>query len=125
MLIRSLGASSIAGFWRHWNPIWSYGLGRFVLGPLGLVFPSSVAVILTFAVSGVLHDLVIMAIRSEVAFLFTPWFTMMGMAVVGTDALGWNYEHLSWPARAAINLTIILTGLALALLIASTFSLGF
>jgi D-alanyl-lipoteichoic acid acyltransferase DltB (MBOAT superfamily) len=125
MLDRSLGAGSIAGFWRHWNPIWSYSLGRFVLGPLGHVFPSWAALILTFAVSGVLHDLVIMAIRGEVAFLFTPWFSMMGIAVVGTDALGWNFKNLAWPVRAAINLTVILAGLALALVMASKLCLGF
>ncbi len=125
MLDRSLGAGSLAGFWRHWNPIWSYGLGRFVLGPLRLVLPPWAALILTFGVSGLLHDLVIVASRGGPAFLFTPWFLMMGIAVVVTDAMGWSFERLPWAARAGLNLIVILAGFALAFVMDSTLRLGF
>jgi len=34
MFYRSLGAGSIAGFWRYWNPVFGYYLGRYIYAPL-------------------------------------------------------------------------------------------
>lgn len=113
MLDRSLGAGSLAGFWRHWNPIWSYGLGRYILAPLRRVFPASLALVLTFAVSGLLHDIVIAAIRMEITLLFTPWFLFVGLAVVSGEHFGWNFAGLPWAARAGINLACILVAFTL------------
>ncbi|MXP46881.1 acyltransferase [Altererythrobacter luteolus] len=123
MLGRSLGASSLAGFWRHWNPIWSYGLGRYILSPLQRVAPQWLALVVTFAVSGVLHDLVMMAIRKEIVLLFTPWFSIQGIAVVISSHFGWSFDTWPWPARAAMNLAYIIAGLALAF--AARLNLGF
>jgi hypothetical protein len=33
MLHRSFGAASFAAFWQYWNPIWGYGLGKYVYTP--------------------------------------------------------------------------------------------
>lgn len=63
MLRRSFGASSFAGFWQYWNPIWGYGLGKYVYSPLQRVLPMAIALITTFVISGALHDLVTMALR--------------------------------------------------------------
>ena len=30
MLYRSLGAGKFSVFWRYWNPIWSYYLGKYI-----------------------------------------------------------------------------------------------
>lgn len=72
MLDRSLGAADFGGFWRHWNPIWSNALARYVMAPRNRTIPFPAALVATFAVSGLLHDLVIMAMRGELALLFTP-----------------------------------------------------
>lgn len=44
MLQRSFGAASFAGFWQQWNPIWGYGLGRYVYAPLRRVLLPALAV---------------------------------------------------------------------------------
>lgn len=125
MLDRSLGASSLAGFWRHWNPIWSYGLGRFVQSPLQKFIPSWLALILTFAVSGLLHDLAIMAVRRELGLLVTPWFTIVGIAVVVSSHFEWNAEGYAWPVRATSNLAVILASLSIALTLTAHAGVGF
>jgi hypothetical protein len=81
MLIRSFGAGSFGQFWQYWNPIFGYGLGKYVFSPLQRFLPSAVALVMTFIVSGGIHDLVTMAIRRSTAFLFTPWFFLLGVAL--------------------------------------------
>lgn len=90
MLRRSLGAGSSAGFWRYWNPVFGYYLGRCVYAPLQGILPRAPALVLTFVVCGTLHDLVTSAVRSSVAFLFTPWFLLLGSGVVLGSRLGWS-----------------------------------
>ena len=60
MLARSLGAGSFGEFWRYWNPIWGYGLGKYVFAPLKKALPPALALVATFVVSGALHDLATM-----------------------------------------------------------------
>ncbi|WP_279350180.1 MBOAT family O-acyltransferase [Erythrobacter litoralis] len=104
MLDRSLGAANFGGFWRHWNPIWSYGLARYIMAPLTRAIPFPAALVLTFAASGLVHDLVIMALRRELALLFTPWFVLCALLVVLGNRLGWRVTHKPWAVRAALNL---------------------
>lgn len=117
MLYRSLGAGTFAEFWRYWNPIWGYALGRYIYAPLRRLLPAALAVILTFVVSGAIHDAVIMLIRRDVAFLFTPWFLFMSIIVVAGQALNINYGQRSWASRVVINLIYILGCLVIALLV--------
>jgi hypothetical protein len=122
MLRRSLGASSFAGFWRHWNPIWSYGLGRFVLTPARQFFPLPIALILTFCVSGFLHDAVIMMMRREFALLFTPWFLVLGLGVVISEHFRWSFATQPLWRRASIIIIYAVSSLAVSL--AATHALG-
>jgi len=117
MLRRSFGARSFAGFWRYWNPIFGYCLGKFVFAPLKKIFPSQASLILTFVVTGVIHDLVTMAVRQDVAFLFTPWFFFLGIGVVLGEVAGMDIAASPWGVRAAIQLTYLGVCLALALLV--------
>jgi hypothetical protein len=103
MLNRSLGADSFAKFWRYWNPIWGYYLARYVMKPLRKFLPVWLATMLTFTVSGVLHDLVVTLIKWQPSFLITPWFVLMGGAVVVTKAFAIEYSKSVWAARALIN----------------------
>ena len=103
MLHRSFGARSFGGFWQHWNPIFGYHLGKFVFGPLKTVLPPHVALVLTFIVTGVIHDLVTMAVRQDVAFLFTPWFFFLGVGVVLSRVTGMDIRAYPWGLRAAIH----------------------
>lgn len=123
MLARSLGASTLAGFWRYWNPIWSYGLSRFVNRPLGRRLPASLAMLGTFAVSGLIHDQVIMALRGAPAFFFTPWFLMLGVVAALAGRVGLRFGDLPWGARAAIILAYLGTTFGATFWLVRTFGL--
>jgi D-alanyl-lipoteichoic acid acyltransferase DltB (MBOAT superfamily) len=115
MLHRSLGAGSFAVFWQYWNPVFGYGLARYVQSPLLRVVPPAVAVLVTFVVCGALHDLVTMAIRGSATFLFTPWFLLLGVGVVAGRAMGMDLTSKPWLIRACVNLTYIGVCLAVAI----------
>ncbi|MBN1965921.1 MAG: acyltransferase [Anaerolineae bacterium] len=116
MLVRSLGARSFAEFWRYWNPIWGYALGRYVYAPFRSILLTALAVLLTFAVSGGIHDLVATLVRRSGVFLFTPWFLLMGAGVVVGHGLRIDYAERAWATRVVINLAYVLGCLAITLL---------
>lgn len=116
MLIRSLGAGSFGRFWQYWNPIFGYGLGRFVYSPLRRFLPAALALLLAFVVSGGIYDMVTMAVRRSGAFLFTPWFFLLGMGVILGRGLGVDFSARPFWVRAGIRLTYILVGLAMTLI---------
>jgi hypothetical protein len=107
MLRRSFGAPSFAGFWRHWNPIWGYYLGRYVFRPADRVLPRPLAVIATFVVSGAVHDLVITTVRPSASIVFTPWFLLISVVVVLGEALGMDLSRRPWIVRAAAHVTLL------------------
>ena len=117
MLHRSLGAGSFAGFWQHWNPVFGYGLGRYVFAPLRHVAPPAIAVLLTFIVSGAIHDLVTMAVRGDLAFLFIPWFFFLGLGVIGGRAMRMDLSGRPWLVRATVNIVYVAVCLAAVLAI--------
>ena len=114
MLHRSLGADTFAGFWRYWNPIWGYYLGRYVNAPLRKVMPAAPAVIATFAVSGAIHDAAIFAVTGSPAFLLVPWFAVLGLTVVVSTRVSIRYPFQPWVVRAAINVALVVAGLGVA-----------
>ena len=107
MLRRSLGAGTFAGFWQYWNPVWGYGLARYVYSPLKRVLSPAASLIMTFVVCGALHDLVIMVIRGSATFLFTPWFFLLGVGLVFGRAAGMDFSSKRWLIRACINFTYV------------------
>ena len=116
MLQRSFGAGSFAGFWQYWNPIWGYGLGKYVYSPLRRVLPTGIAVIMTFVVSGGIHDLAAMAVRRTPVFLLTPWFFLLGVGVVLGRLTRLDYSDYPWIVRAGINLAYLAVSLAVTLI---------
>ena len=115
MLHRAFGARSFAGFWQYWNPVFGYGLGRYVFFPLKRVLPSALALIATFVVCGALHDTVAMIVGGSLVFLFTPWFFFLGVGVVFGRAIRMDLSRYPWAVRAGVNLAYILVCLALTL----------
>lgn len=107
MLSRSFGAGKFSIFWKYWNPIWSYYLGKFIFKPFKIFLPSPLSLILTFGFCGFLHDLVIMLLRWDFALLFTPWFLLMGLCVVLGEYAKIDYSKFKWNIRAVINILII------------------
>ena len=108
MVNRSLGAGKFSIFWKYWNPIWGFYLGRYVFKPLKLIFPQALSLIITFVVCGFIHDLAIMLLKRQFILLLTPWFLFMGLSVVLGDYAKIDYSKFPWIARAAINIVIIL-----------------
>jgi len=122
MLKHSLGASSFFVFWQYWNPIWGYYLSRKIMKPLSKLLPLWLAVILTFAVSGALHDLAITMAKWKLTFLFTPWFILMSFIVLATKKFSISYDKYHWLIRASINITLIALCLLLTLAFKSLYT---
>jgi len=113
MFKRSLGASSFYFFWQYWNPIWGYYLSRKIMKPLSQLIPMWLAIIVTFAVSGALHDLAITLVKWKLTFFFTPWFTLMSFIVLATKKFGISYREHHWLIRASINISLVAVCLVL------------
>ncbi|TQV71135.1 acyltransferase [Aliikangiella marina] len=120
MLYRSLGAGSFQDFWKFWNPIWSYYLAKYSFLPLKKIFPVWLSIILTFAISGALHDLAIVLLTQKLSFIITIWFSIMGAVLVSLSRLKITYTTFPLVIRGLINLGLILLsyGIAKLLLIA-------
>ncbi len=114
MLHRSLGAGKFSIFWQYWNPIWGFYLGKLIFKPLKSIFPTAVSLIITFVVSGFIHDLVIIVLNGQFTLLFTPWFLFMGLCVIIGDNANIDYSKYAWIIRATINIAIIFSCLFLA-----------
>ncbi|WP_052380146.1 MULTISPECIES: MBOAT family O-acyltransferase [unclassified Pseudoalteromonas] len=67
------GSGSFSEFWKYWNQIWGYYLSRYIFSPLNARFYTTVAVILTFITSGLLHDFAASLIKMKLIFVTTPW----------------------------------------------------
>lgn len=107
MLKRSLGASSIAGFWRHWNPAWGYYLWTKVYRPARLVLPRALATLLTFIVSGALHDVAVYLVRGRTNGLFALSFGLMGVGLLVASALKLDLGRWPWVARALVHVSYV------------------
>jgi hypothetical protein len=107
MLRRSLGSDSFAGFWRYWNPLFSYYLSYRCYRPLVRFLPRSLAVILTFAVSGAIHDFFASLVLWEVSVFFTSLFAVFGMVIVFEEGLGLHFRWASFWLRCCINGAIL------------------
>lgn len=107
MLKRSLGAPTFRMFWQHWNPIWGYYLSYKVMKPLSRYLPVWVSIILTFMVSGALHDLAVGLIQQRGVFFFTPWFSLMGALVVISSAFDITYHHANGFLCGLVNVSLL------------------
>ena len=115
MLKRSLGAKSFAAFWQYWNPIWGYYLNLKVFMPAKKWLPASLALLLTFGVSGALHDVAVTVVKWQPIFFFTPWFLLMGILVLLTKMINFEMVHWPWIVRAMCNAGLIIGSLLIVL----------
>ncbi len=117
MIDRSLGADSFYLFWRYWNPIWGYYLSRNVMKPLSKFLPIWLATILTFAVSGGLHDLAVTLVKWKLTFFFTPWFILMGGMVLASSKFNISYSGYHRIIRMLFNIAFVVVCLTLVLFV--------
>ena len=71
------------------------------------ILPRAAAFIATFIVSGAIHDLATMAVGRSFAFLFTPWFFLLGVGAVLGQPLGMDYGKRPFWQRATVNYNIM------------------
>lgn len=107
MLYRSFGAKNFAVFWNYWNPIWGYYLAYQSFKPLKVILPSSISLMLTFILCGMIHDAAISLISGGISITFTIWFSVIGIAVLLTQMSKLNFKKFNWYLRASINLLFI------------------
>lgn len=107
MLYRSLGAGSFSLFWKYWNPIWGFYLGKLIFKPLKEILSPAISLILTFVFSGLLHDSVIMLVKWKLTLILTPWFLLMGLWVVISEYFKFDFTKYTWIIRAFINILVI------------------
>ncbi|WP_368389617.1 acyltransferase [Thalassotalea sp. 1_MG-2023] len=117
MFVRSFGANSFALFWHYWNPIWSYYLAKYIQKPCSRIMPHSFALIITFTISGALHDLAVSLVKLTPIFFFTPWFLLMAILVIAVNLLKVNYANLTWGGRAFINASFIVSSFLITIFI--------
>ena len=84
--------------------------------------PVWLAILVTFAVSGALHDLAVMLVKWRGLFFFTPWFTLMGIWVVLSQQVGITYQRQPFVIRALLNGATVATTLWLATLLESLYT---
>lgn len=107
MFERSFCANSFCDFWKYWNPIWGYYLSKRIMRPTSALLPQWLSVIVTFVVSGAVHDLAVSLVDLRFSFFFTPWFLFMSFAVVATTKFDISYKEYPWSARAVMNIGFI------------------
>ena len=116
MLKRSLGAGSFYLFWQYWNPIWGYYLSRNVMKPLRQLVPVWLATIMTFTISGGLHDLAVGLLRWEFSFFITPWFVLMSIVVLVSKKFNISYYKYHWLIRTCLNVISVAACLGLVIM---------
>lgn len=105
---------------RIWNPLFSYYLYYVRYKPIVRFVPRSVAVVLTFSVSGAVHDLCASLVTMRVFVLFAPVFTVFGLLVVVEERFGLS---LSWAPvwlRASIHALVLVGTVGVGIVIRQT-----
>jgi hypothetical protein len=109
--VRPLCANSFSRFWYYWNPAYGYVLLFYVYRPLHRYMPRSVAVFLTFLVSGfLLHDLPFSIsadiYRGRIGIpSVTILFAIFGVFVLLSEALHLDLSKCSRWQRAVANVS--------------------
>ena len=81
--------------------------------PLASFLPVSLATLVTFLVSGALHDIAVSIVKWKIILFFTPWFGLMGLIVIFSKWAGISYGQVSWPVRALTNASFIFVSLGI------------
>jgi len=81
MFKNSFLSNSFKEFWQHWNPLWSYYLAYYIYRPLAKYTSKSIALILTFGVSGAFHDVFVMMLLGGFYYLFTRIFIAFALFI--------------------------------------------
>ncbi len=119
MFFKPFMASSFRSFWKYWNPSWGYYLLFYCYKPMRIIFPYWVALIISFLICGLIHDMIyilpIMFNKVEFVFPFiTVWFMIISFGIVLTEYFEINFNKTKMMFRPVFHLgflvgTFILT----------------
>ena len=118
MFSRPFTATTFREFWRLWNPAFAYVLTYFCYAPLRRIVPRIVAFVATFSISGfLLHDSLVWLALGPQRYPFpvvTVAFTLIGMLVLGCEAIGLSLCRLPRLLRVACHIGVIVGAVAVA-----------
>jgi hypothetical protein len=112
MFSRAFGAPDFTCFWRHWNPFVGYFLAYFCFAPLRRFAPRPLCLVATFALNGLLHDLVLVwpwgiARTERLPFpfpVFTLTLVMIAALILAAERHRFTLAHRSLRMRVACHL---------------------
>ena len=119
MFFKPFVSSSFKSFWKYWNPSWGYFLLFYCYKPIRTFFPHWASLIITFLISGLLHDIIyiIPKMMNKVGFVFpfiTVWFLIISIGILVSEYLQINFNKINLKFRPIFHLgyligTFILT----------------
>jgi hypothetical protein len=123
MFSRAFGASDFTRFWQYWNPFLGYFLGYFCYAPLRRFVPRPLSLIVTFALNGLLHDLVYVwpwgIARTELLPFPFPVFTLtlvtIAVVILAAERHRLTLSHLSLPMRVACHMLALFGSFAISI----------
>ena len=111
------------GFWRFWNPVFGYALGKYIYRPLVCQLPRPVAYILTFIACGLIHDAVTLLVKGSTHFLFGYWFLYMSIVALVASALNFRFHHRPFSTRVLTQICYLYLCYLMAFYSSRTFDL--
>lgn len=119
MFFKPFVSPSFRSFWKYWNPTWGYYLLFYCYKPVKTIFPHWAALIITFLISGLFHDVIYILpmMMKEVKFVFpfiTVWFFIISIGILLTEYLHTDLKKTNLMFRPIFHLgylvgTFILT----------------
>ncbi|WP_147439148.1 MBOAT family O-acyltransferase [Faecalibacter macacae] len=113
MFFKPFISSSLKSFWKFWNPTWGYFLLFYCYKPIKTIFPAWVALIATFIVSGLAHDIIyiIPMMIKEIKFVFpfiTVWFFIISIGILLSEYLQINFRKTNLKFRPIFHLSYLI-----------------
>src|SRR5690554_4774389 len=112
MFVKPFFSSSLKDFWKYWNPTWGYYLLFYGYKPLKNIFPAWLALMMTFFISGLVHDLIYILpmMLQEVRFVFpliTVWFVIIAVGILVTEYRGIDFKYINVKLRPLFHLAYL------------------
>lgn len=114
MVARSFTATTLGSFWRYWNAGFQFYLLTYVYRPLRGFLDRKLALLLTFALCGLAHDVflilpITLVSNRAIPFPFvTTWFLIIGISILMTEQLDWKLDALSRGFRVAVHAAFLI-----------------
>ncbi|GAB4456672.1 MAG: hypothetical protein Fur0044_50450 [Anaerolineae bacterium] len=112
-LAKPFGAASFTEFWQYWNPVWGYYLHYYGYRPLRKHLSRPIAVLMTFFVCGLAHDLPFVLLAYAGAgqpplFTLTVFFSLIGSLVIVTEKVRFQFAGAPVEVRWIIHGAVLM-----------------